>query len=185
MRRTVKWGESGLAGRVGTKFRSWKTETRLHEQALWFSESFRRSIENSLSTTENSLVQSILCFQGSKLRPNSPRLSRLAPFYEWGESGLAGWVGTMFRTSKTETHLHEQTYGFSGALRRSIENSLCTTGNSPVQSILCFQASKLCPNSPRQSRLAPLYGTNRWNLFTPKKYFDVEDREADYVCNLR
>jgi len=29
---TVKWGESGLAGRVGTKFRPSKTETHLHEQ---------------------------------------------------------------------------------------------------------------------------------------------------------
>jgi len=26
----VKWGESGLAGRVGTKFRTFKTENRLH-----------------------------------------------------------------------------------------------------------------------------------------------------------
>jgi len=78
---TVKWGESGLAGRVGTKFRSSKTETQLHEQTFWFSEALRRSIENSLCTTENSPVQSILCFQGSKLRPNSPRQSRFAPLY--------------------------------------------------------------------------------------------------------
>jgi len=77
---------------------------------------------------------------------------------KWGESGLAGRVGTKFRPSKTETHLHEQVFGFSEALRRSIENSLCITENSAVQSILCFQGSKLRPNSPRQSRLAPLYG---------------------------
>ena len=68
-----------------------------------------------------------------------------------GEFRLAGRVGTKFRSSKTETHLNEQTFGFSKALRRSIENS-------PVQSILCFQGSKLRPNSPRQSRLAPFYG---------------------------
>ena len=80
---------------------------------------------------------------------------------KWGESGPAERVGTKFRFSKTETHLHEQTFWFSEALRRSIENSLCTTKNSPVQSILCFQGSKLRPNSPRQSRLAPLYGNVR------------------------
>ena len=32
--RTVKWGESVLAGRVGTKFRPSKTETHLHEQTF-------------------------------------------------------------------------------------------------------------------------------------------------------
>jgi len=61
---TVKWGESGLAGRVGTKFRSSKT-THLHEHNFWFSEALRTSIENSHCTTENSPLQSILCFQAS------------------------------------------------------------------------------------------------------------------------
>jgi len=78
---------------------------------------------------------------------------------KWGESGLAGRVGAKFRPAKTETHLHEKTFWFSGAFRRGIENSRCPAKKSPVQSSLCFQGSKLCPNSPRQSRLPPLFGT--------------------------
>ena len=69
---TVKWGESGLAERVGTKLRPPKTETYLHEQTFWFSEALRRSIENSLCTTENSPVQSILVFKVLKFVPTRP-----------------------------------------------------------------------------------------------------------------
>ena len=59
---------------------------------------------------------------------------------KWGESGLVGRVGTKSRPLKTETHLHEQSFRFPGALRRSIENSCCIK-HSPKSS-LCFQGSK-------------------------------------------
>ena len=83
------------------------------------------------------------------------------PTVKWGESGLVERVGTKFRPQKQRLICMSRLFDFrkhSGEAR-SIENSLCTTENSPVQSTLCFQGSELCLNSPRQSRLAPLCGT--------------------------
>ena len=71
-----------------------------------------------------------------------------------------GELGQSLDPQKQRLTCDQETFWFSEALRRSIENSLCTTENPPVQSILCFQGSKLRPKSPRQSRLPLLHGSS-------------------------
>jgi len=78
---TVKRGESGLAGRVGTKFRTLKTESRLHGRVFGGAKGGFDGAPECFRKSKSLLMQVSLCFGGPKLCPNSPRQSRLAPLY--------------------------------------------------------------------------------------------------------
>ena len=78
---SVKWGELGLAGRVGTKFRTFKTENRLHGRVFGGVQGVFDASPECFRKAKSLLMQVSLCFLGSKLCPNSPRQSRLTPLY--------------------------------------------------------------------------------------------------------
>jgi len=91
---------------------------------------------------------------------------------KWGESGLAGRVGTKFRTLKTENRLHGRFFGGAERVFDASPECFRKSNRLLMQVSLCFWGSKLCPNSPRQSRLAPLYGTY-WRPRTVSAFFDA------------
>ena len=60
--RTVKWSESGLAGRVGTKFRTFKTENRLHRRVFGGAEGVFGASPECFGKSKSLLMQVSLCF---------------------------------------------------------------------------------------------------------------------------
>jgi len=58
----VKWGESGLAGRVGTKCRTLKTENRLQGRVFGGAEGVFDASPECFRKSKSLLMQMSLCF---------------------------------------------------------------------------------------------------------------------------
>jgi len=59
---TVKWGESGQAGRVGTKFGTLETENRLHGRVFGGAEGVFNASPECFRKSKSLLMQVSLCF---------------------------------------------------------------------------------------------------------------------------
>ena len=84
---------------------------------------------------------------------------KFSPYRLFARYRKVGRVGTKFRTLKTGSRLHGWVFGGAeGVFDASPE--CFRKSKSRLMKVSVFWGSKLCPNSPRQSRLAPLYGTS-------------------------
>ena len=99
--------------------------------------------------------------------------------YISSESGLAGRVGTKFRTLKTGSRLHGRIFGGAEGVFDASPECFRKSKSLLMQVSFCFRGSKLCPNSPRQSRLAPLYGRYTGPVFYRCHSHSVGSRTRD------